>query len=338
MMITITLGAAGAGVQATPSGSADPGCSVATITSMVLQMGVRGDSPVALKTAQDSAQYAAEKASLTPSEQLSYAGMFNDWTLDKATCMPAVQSIDVVFAVSGSSPPVQFVILENPQASSVIGTTLHPALPNSRPSTPDAATATWSGWDAATSGGPVGSWTLPTASAPTGGCGTNNVCYLYIWIGQTAQLGGGTGISQAGSADVVQAGVASYWDWYEFFYPASIIQCRTISPGDTMKAFSSYSAGTYSLTSWDMTTGTGCTSSHSMSMGAPNYADFIAENPTSDLSQIPHVPSFTLYNLNAGSSSDLLDFSLTRWNSVTHLSSGNVFYVSGASQFTETYS
>ncbi len=156
---------------------------------------------------------------------------------------------------------------------------------------------------------------VPTAQAPPSeSCGPPYVCDVSFWVGETAEIDGDSGIAQTGFDAQVQCsllcGYTDYPVWYEFYSPSSsgATNCFEASAGDTIRADVSYSSGTYYTSIYDDTSSKSCTSSQSMSMGAPVYAQWIVENPGYSggyYDTPPYTPHVTFQDMGVGSSGDL---------------------------------
>ena len=176
----------------------------------------------------------------------------------------------------------------------------HPAVPATKPSNPSTAFQVcplaftqclpyfnWAGYVIVS---PTGSgvtdvkatWIVPAITGFSGGY-CPDVAKTYdsnaVWVG----IDGFTNayVEQTGTSSDCYYGSASYYAWYEF-YPAPSVVLMTVHPGDVITAEVSYSAGAFTTTIKDVTTGTSGTSGPVTLTYTPPMAsaEFIDESPS----------------------------------------------------------
>ncbi len=249
-----------------------------------------------------------------------------------------------------------FVVSEDPGLTSILSTS-NQSISVPLSSTPPASGSTWTGYAPITSSYPFGEWNVPSESAPSGGCGSffDSYCTMDLWIGVTSLDGGGNpcpgtpgcGIAQTGSEDQVHEYFGTYTNtyssWYEFF-PDNPVTCFGTSANDEVYAIVEIgSTGQYDMEFLDYTKNKYCAEvGNPPGMGPPEFANYIAENPTGGSSPPPATSQITFNALGTGQTYDLLSYQYLTFTSFAKETLGPLQYdtgpcASGGSCFTETY-
>ncbi len=307
-----------------------------------------------LAAAFDSLPFEVVAAHGGPTESLRYSSTYFLWNLGSG-CALSMQSLHVVFALSGPSGSEQLVVAENPHDYEVTGADLE--IPNSQSYASSTSSGSgWSGWGVEASGEPGGDWKVPTLSLSSK-CDTPG-CDLDLWIGQTHVYGGGngasgTGIAQTGTDQILvinNLGTPSYdyFTWYEFYQNSNSAEtsCFETYPGDAISATTEYLGGEdyYTYIS-DGTLGEACSATASMSMGSPSYAWFMEEQQVDSSGGLYATPPFTAVwfnDLGIGTNGDLPGYSTFNVTSASDVMDHGLQYGSANcvmfwSCFEETY-
>jgi hypothetical protein len=283
------------------------------------------DSQSAASAALTAPQVRAAEASIYGEAITTVTGVYATWSMDPATCRLNLSAVGVDLTISGGLSLGELGVLENPVDEAVTQVTLGAPVAYSYPNDSNltyAASGEWNGYSYEVSSSPSwGAWYIPALSPPSSHCSPEplllvpGVCEFLIWVGQTADLGGGgsaEGIARAGSEQellcswvlfewVCDPGYALWWE----FFPAALNPCSGVSvhSGDLVEAESSYSAGSYTLVAYDTADFEGCSQTESMSMGAPEWGNFIAEDPVltiAGISSNPPLPDFSQFTMAYG--------------------------------------
>jgi hypothetical protein len=284
-------------------------CELASMAVGALALESKIDTTAAVHNAERSTLLESLAVRLNPGGGFTYSTTFFLWDFGES-CKQTLQSVNVVFTLFGSaSPSLRLVVTETPADLTVDGISIEMNAARS-------AVAEWSGWYLYSSGEPGGSWKVPTLSMASQ-C-ISYGCDVDLWIGQTNEYGGTNGIAQTGTDSYVEEipGCCTYFTqyaWYEF-WPAGTQTCFNVNPGDSVSATTEYlGSDEYYTYLSDGTSGHSCSSTATMSMGSPTYANFIEEQQTDpSCGCLYGTPPFTqvLFNqLGIGSNDDLLDYS-----------------------------
>lgn len=254
------------------------------------------NSSAATTLAVNSAEYQALISEMAAETTATPESTYADWGYSNDSCVPVIQTFSVVFQLESAGGSASLTLTENPSINAVVGAQLSQS-PSS--ASLHAASGEWNGYEVPVTGLTFGEWTNPRAAdTPSGQCETA-VCEFVIWVGQTATQGGSTGIAQTGSAVTVHCVlVKSVWScpdvdfaWYEY-YPAALVDCLAVSPGNVMVGEVSYSASKFPVSVEDENTSQGCSADNSISgMGSPQYSQWMGEDPIVDGSN-PPIPDF----------------------------------------------
>jgi len=298
------------GMAAPPSSA----CSPVQLSEEVVALDSTVNGTLAMRTALESQAFQRTINAFPPTTELRFTSMFESWNFSNASCTVVLTGVNLVFTLTSSSGSVELSVTENPAQDSVIGVTATSEL-----SVPAAVTGQWNGYAFSVAGSPAyGDWYVPSVTWAGGHCGggllTFGFCEFLTWVGQTVQLNGGNGISQAGSAQEVACTwiFPTGWDcgsgyemWYQFVPTDQyIVPCSGVAvhPGDLVSAESSYNATSnlYTVVAYDYASSNGCSSFQSMSMGGPPvYGDFIAEDPVLNGGN-PTIPNFSPFTISFG--------------------------------------
>lgn len=269
----------------------------------------------AASLAANSSGYESVIASLGPSVVVSFEGVFDLWHVDYAACSTHLTSVDAAYSLATSSGKGRLTIAENPTETAITNLTV-----DFSPLGGLAATNyQWSGYEV----GPVSGYSITGTYAqwqnfgvsPTSGhCGAipgvPGICIIEFWSGLTNQRGGGSGsgigIAQSGiDAEIECTWVAGlyvcssgYAGWYEFWAGSGTqTVCFNFSAGTDkfISEISWASPKTYYATAWDVTSGQACSAQTTMSMGAPNYGEFQAENAPTPVGGYYGLPHFNTW-------------------------------------------
>lgn len=241
-------------------------------------------------------------------QTLGLSSFFELWSYTNASCLPTVQSVNLVFFVQKGGQNLSLILSETPTLVEVRNVSIQ------------ATSATdlnhhngfYTGYGVKTPNSPSGVWSVAAVSVPTGGC--FNYCDVSPWIGQSPSATGVGGISQTGTESEIEviSGCCTIWSyvgWYEFL-PAANVNCLTVSPGDWIQALSGYSGTQYSTTLVDVTSGHGCSAADTAgAIAAPAYTFFVEEeqwNPGCGCYlATPQFTTFDFTNVMVGSIGDL---------------------------------
>lgn len=222
---------------------------------------------------------------------LSFNSVYYDWNMSQSSCSVALESVNVAYDLTTPGGTGQLVVSENPFASQVVGVVEQAPSLTSAPHQPEAL---WTGeiFSLATQmTNPLvlAYWEVPYENYPSWGCTYVGafVCELSPWAGLTATTTGGSpneGIAQAGTDTFIDCPIPNFdcsrifIGWYEFF-PADPISCLSVSPGNEVYSVDAYDDGQYYLLLYNLNTGQSCGAHESMTMGSPNWAWVVSENP-----------------------------------------------------------
>lgn len=241
----------------------------------------------------------------------TYSSSFFLWSIG-LNCVSSLQSINVVFTPRNSVSTFDIVVRETPVDFAISAVTVRSATPANN-ALSSSSSAHWTGYIASTSSGPNGQWIVPSESLWSG---CSSACETDIWVGQTAENGGASGIAQVGTDDFVEEtpiGVYhDYFAWYEYYSPTSNSEqeCFPVSVGDDVNAGTWYLDGQYYTGLTDITSAQSCTQNQAMSMGAPNWANWIDEqqvNPNGGNFGTPQFSTVTVQYVEYGAWTDLLE-------------------------------
>jgi hypothetical protein len=128
-----------------------------------------------------------------------------------------------------------------------------------------------------------GSWVQPTAN-----CSGTKTLYASFWVGIDGY--NSRTVEQTGTDSDCQAGVPTYYAWYEFFpaYPVTI-STVPIHPGNTVEASVTYVNSTvgFKIVLSDLTTGKTFSHSKKVPTAVRSSAEWIAEAPSSSTGVLP---------------------------------------------------
>lgn len=249
----------------------------------------------------------------TAGYNVTYNSFFVDWSYD-STCRVASKNVDVVFDLTQTTGSAkQLVAVENPSISSVEAIIARSV--GFRAGT-NVTSLNWDGYvfyGASTQRTQhiieaYAEWDMPTASQPyKNAC--SSACDYFVWVGLSPYQGGSNAtycpkgcIAQTGSGSEVvclPTCSTSYLIWYQFL-PHNFVDCNvTVGAGDSIASTSSYSSGTYYLSTTDSTNMNGCgTSTGTIPGGTPYYAQMIGERVTApSLTTLAKFSTTTLYDL-----------------------------------------
>jgi hypothetical protein len=312
------------------TGEVEQACGVRELSPQAWSIQAAVNSSIAIDDATQSAGFASLVDGLPGGSQVAYASSFYMWNFSVSSCIPHLYSINEVFDVYGVSAPFSIVVTEWPMSYfvSAVSDQAGAAQPNH-------AMDLWTGYDVVSSASPGADWQIPTISYPLSGCGPLLECDLSLWVGETAAVNGQTGIAQTGEDQYVSCDFIctppTYPVWYEF-EPAWSQVCFYAAATNAISADVSYSGGLYYTGIWDGTLGKGCTASAAMSMGAPAYAEWMAENPLSGNTNY-NTPDFTnilLQDLGVGTNGNLLSLTHYNWNSAQNVGLGPLTYLNAS--------
>ncbi len=276
------------------------GCTVVSIDNQIQLQKSDFSAVPAYPLAESSSAY----LSLLQNSSVQSIGATGIWKFDMNTCSASLASINVVFSFVSSTGVNQYLYVgENANASQVLGSTLQTAVGATN-------SVTWSGYEYYVSSGVnyvEADWGLPSASAPSTGCSTNNECILLDWTGGSIGAGGASGLAQGGSGDTVVCPSSSctsyytdYFAWYEFYGVScgqpgcgvsGLVNCTanqfmTVSSGDDIENYIDYTPSNSTMNEYvnDLTDGYSCTNliyihDGAVTMNQPYYGQFIAERP-----------------------------------------------------------
>ena len=141
-----------------------------------------------------------------------------------------------------------------------------------------ARSVNWSGY-AAYQGGTTfsdvkGSWTQPAAS-----CKSGQKQYASFWVGLDGY--NSSSVEQIGTdSDCSGTKRPVYYAWYELYPAPPVNLSLPIHPGDTISAEVSASAGTFTLSLQDATTGASFSTTQTVPGAALSSAEWVAEAPS----------------------------------------------------------
>lgn len=116
------------------------------------------------------------------------------------------------------------------------------------------------------------SWIVPKATCTSGDQ------YASFWVGLDGYSS--NSVEQTGTDSDCVGRTPSYYAWYEFYpHPSFEITSVPVKPGDVMSAQVVYSAGRFTVTITDETTGRSFSKSAAVSGAARSSAEWIAEAP-----------------------------------------------------------
>lgn len=299
------------------------------------------NSAAATRTVLSSVEYANLMTSLAVGSSLTFNSVSDHWQFNRSNCTVRVTSVSVAFDIRGPSGTASTVVFN--ELANVSGITsvsfqtaaAHPVTHTSY--------GLWTGYEIESSGGPGGWWYVPSVSAPSNHCGATYfypaVCVISIWLGQTNVAGGSSGISQTGTDQSVLCDwtlftgwtcSSGYEAWYEF-YPSNSVNCLGVSAGNQIVVNEYYLSGKYYLDLVDYSNGNGCAENSAMSMGSPNWAQFMAENPVlaGGNPPTPSFSSFTLNGLAVGAQLDLQNFNYNTYTQASNVNLGSLLFDSG---------
>jgi hypothetical protein len=132
----------------------------------------------------------------------------------------------------------------------------------------------------------LGSWIVPTVTCS--GIGGTPGSYAAFWVGLDGYSS--SSVEQTGTDSDCNGDTPSYYAWYEF-YPkfAVTITSLTISPGDIISAEVNYSGKEFTITIKDLSTGQSYGESSKVPQAKRSSAEWIAESPSSILSNFGKV-------------------------------------------------
>jgi len=120
----------------------------------------------------------------------------------------------------------------------------------------------------------LGSWIVPAVD-----CKGTPGAYSAFWVGLDGYSS--STVEQTGTDSDCTGTSPRYYAWYEFYpNPSVLITTLTISPGDVISAAVTYSAGEFTTTLTDVTTGGSYSKSKTVSGAARSSAEWIAEAPS----------------------------------------------------------
>lgn len=246
---------------------------------------------------------------------LSFGGTTFDWLDNTLICAVQLEEVNITFDAMISGTWTEITVMLNPSVNSVLNISLQalPQVPVTH------GTALWTGWEVSTTnlgyGNPdvYGEWIVPYENWPSWGCTWVPIfytCQISPWVGLTNLQGGGsggsgTGIAQVGTDTTIQClgqnylCSRSFLAWIEF-YPALPQSSMEVFPGDTMFGEAYYTTQSqYEVFVEDVTTAHSMSATQSMSMGAPNWGNYIAENSWDNYGGTFQSPSFGQVNFGA---------------------------------------
>lgn len=190
-----------------------------------------------------------------------------------------------VLGVSGASIVAAFLVIVSAFAGSAPAAASRSSAPVSF-AVHDASWASlnWAGYAVTGSAGSVsdvkGSWTVPTATC------TGATAYAAFWLGIDG-FNSNT-VEQTGTDSDCQAGVATYYAWYEFFPKFPVQLSLAIHPGDTINAEVLYvGSGAFQVSLADATTGQSFATIQKLHRAQRSSAEWIAEAPSSSGGVLP---------------------------------------------------
>ncbi|MCI4353001.1 MAG: hypothetical protein L3K14_06395 [Thermoplasmata archaeon] len=316
MLFASTSGGSAAGV--TPSNSSPHSCDQSQTTNETIKISSGLDLGLERKTAAQSPLF----VSASHNYSLNVESHTDTWSTTP-DCGVELASAGLVFSATNAMGMKygELRIIENPNLASVVDASW---IQNDTAASMcgSSAQACWSGYDFHDPGVSYAQdqmqWDIPVAN-PSSGCGNGCTEKVAVWVGQTVQLGGGSGstagIAQTGTLSSVSVNwygtTRTYSLWYEY-WPGSLVTCftgaYTPGAGDNMKATAQvvYNRGVWeyylSLVDYSIGSGYTCTAYSGMAMGVPpNYYEFMVENPedtqTGTPWQGPNTGWITLNNL-----------------------------------------
>lgn len=263
------------------------------------------DKNSATSSAQNSEAYYTSQLSAGESAKYYSSFAIEHWTT--STCAVSLIGYNVVFSVTNSSGFVGYLVVsEYPTTLTPTGSEMQIGNP-SHGSCNAPCNQIWAGYE------PFGSGLIlqadsdfnqATPSYPPGGCNLHTTCLMATWVGLEDQVQASDfNLAQDGTdAQCVGSGCTpTYQAWYQMLAynnGNSAIICTsstggkvTIHGGDNIYAAttneaaygSGYSASLYDFDIADSTTNTSCYSGGNSysAMQAPDYGNFIVENPNS---------------------------------------------------------
>jgi Peptidase A4 family len=282
------------------------GCTSLALAQRAWAAGATVNSSQAIATATTSTVYQSYVRGFAAGTSISFGSIFDLWNDNQTTCIPELESVNVVFQTQTSNDDVANLVVTEPVTLQTVtgGQFYDSPTAGVQDATVSHALGIWNGYEYPTSNGPYGQWYVPSATAPTSQC-DNTECTFSIWVGQTNTSNGGSphqGIAQTGT-DVnvlcVWNGIAWNCDvtdeaWYEFF-PKDSVNCFGVAPNNVMDGFSTYISGEYYLDLEDKNNSKACTENQAISgMGPPSYAEWIGEDPVVG-SGNPPLPGFAQF-------------------------------------------
>jgi hypothetical protein len=242
-----------------------------------------------------------EFSTRTAGKIASFGSIFNTWTIDKTTCNPSWDTVNVVYYLTDANGKngENLVFTIDPQLTKVMGVDEY--VPTSFSTTQ--YSTNYAGYEFAADSthstvvtNSYGSFSIPTVSKPSGlNCyqsGTTENCEVGIWTGLTDNYGGS-------NSYLVQTGATAIRDcdssgnnctspdyiWYEAIGQGSgATQCGSASGGDSITAQvtqDSFTSSTYHISTTDANNSHSCSATiTSYGMTSPRVANFIDERPT----------------------------------------------------------
>ncbi len=240
---------------------------------------------------------------------LSLNSVYFDWNLNSTTCSVIVESVNVAFEALVSGMETSVTAAESP--TTLLVEQVQVSSQNDTPLS-HSNVGEWSGYGfylytVAPNDEIYAQWYVPYVNYPSWGCpfdGAYFICDISPWAGLTAESHGRNGIAQAGTDSYVHCTLPyglgcghSFDEWYEY-YPSGSVDClsESVSPGDSMESFVAYDSGQYYTLIEDTNNGHSCGSHQSMSMGAPSFAEEVAESLGNPLGGYIPAPDFGQVN------------------------------------------
>jgi hypothetical protein len=271
----------------------------------------------AASIANSSPNYTAAVSAMGPGVQVNYAGVAELENLVLSSCGSTFTNFEVAYAlVNATNQTGQLSLWVNPTTGAVVNSTVQWMVGEEAHS----YTSQWWGYTDAPCSSSCGlhatytAWQNFGVSASSGHCGATYVsvgaCIISPWGGLTATAtgaGSARGIAQSGlnlvescSWFIVYICSSGYVGWVELWpMQAAGINCIGVPSSSNLVAseVSWVAPSTYYATIWDQTTGASCTTTHTMAMGTPSYAQFISETSPTLTGGVFAIPVFN-FNFN----------------------------------------
>lgn len=258
------------------------------------------DKPSAIANAEASQAY--EQYANTY-QNVTYAAILqiDKTTIPFPTCTEEILSYDVVFTSIPSQGLANILLISEVQNLTVVGSELQTTSFSA-----SVQNGIWSGYESssATSGALVyeatSTFTQPTPSVPSTGCGTTNACNLATWVGLANDSGASDQqLDQAGTMGECTTSPCNdiYFAWIEVLDNdlGAAIECSTtnygavtISGGDSIDVIvkneainSGGNSGLYDFYIGDGNSGTSCVANGLSKTGNiknPQFGEFMVEN------------------------------------------------------------